>query len=343
MMRYKDSDGVEHIHKGVAYIDSPSSACKKYGGILCKESVEGEILYRCVLCHYRDIEDKYCSGTTQYGRRCKAVVNDIDYFDERERDRFRYEAYRSEKGHYKIGDGHYYSGKDYCHHHDTDRVREGRAFNIEMLDEWMDNWQKVTILRSMRQFWKRLQKIQNLTIDTLRDLITTEPEVYVYFIKCGDYVKIGKSKDPESRFKTITKPNNPTISPDGLDLSKSELLGYIPGGSFLESSLHQQLNSQRVAGEWFRLETHVAGVITMLISNKENDVDIFTVLGLVSQTIEKFDVMLEQSVKDKEDNKNGYRVFDREKFDTNNIYEIEDALKSAEYRLELELEKEMEV
>jgi hypothetical protein len=342
MRIYRDSKGVEHRYKAAAYMDSSATACQTYGGV-CRESVQDEILYRCILCHYKDIEDKYCSGITQHGRRCKAIVNDIDYFDEDERSRFRYEAYRSDRGHYKIEDGHYYSGKDYCHHHTSDRVREGRAFNIEMLDEWMDNWQKVTVLRSMRQFWRRLQSIQDMTIDMLRDLIDTEPEVYVYFIKCGDYVKIGKSKDPESRLKTLKRPNDSTISPNGLDLSDAELLGYIPGGSFLESSLHQQLYNQRVAGEWFRLETHVAQVVEMLVSNKENDSDVLTVLGLVSQTIEKFDVVLEQTVKDREDNKNGYSRFETRKLDTYDIYEVEDALKSAEYRLELELEKEMEV
>lgn len=339
-MIYRDSDGVEHRHKGVAYIDSPSSVCKIYGG-LCTESVEDEILYRCVLCHAKDIEDKYCMGITQQGRRCKAIINDIDYYDEYERSRFRSEAWRT--GYYKIEEGNTYTGKGYCHHHTQEKIKEGRAFNIEMLDDWMDSWQKITILRSMKSFWDRLNRIQNITISGLRDLLEQEPDKYVYFIKCGNYVKIGKSKDPRIRFKEVTKPGTSTLHPKDIDFSKAELLGYVPGDYHLESYLHSELNSHRVAGEWFRHETHVSAVIDMLLTNSEDTDNLFSVIGLVKQTIENLDVAMEQSIKDREDYKNGDLRRYAPKIYTGDIYEVEEALESAEFELKWELEKQMEV
>lgn len=341
MMIYRDSDGVEHRHKGVAYIDSPSSMCKVYGG-LCKEGVEGDILYRCVLCHAKDIEDKYCMGITQQGRRCKAIINDIDYYDEYERSRFRSEAWRT--GHYKIEEGNTYVGKDYCHRHTQERVKEGRAFNIEMLDEWMDSWQKITILRSMNQLWRTLNRLKGITISSFRDFLEQEPDKYVYFIQCGDYVKIGKSKDPESRFKEVTRPNSSTLRPEDIDLSKAKLLGYVPGDYHLESYLHSELGRHRVKGEWFRLETHVSAVVQMLLGNKDKTGDsIFTVIGMVKQTLEKFDVVVEQAAKDREDYSNGYRGWGHPKVNTGDEYEVKEALESAEFKLKWELEKEMEV
>lgn len=76
----------------------------------------------------------------------------------------------------------------------------------------------------------------------------------VYFIRSGEAVKIGMSKDVPGRFRALR-----TMSPLPL-----ELLGVIPGGRDEEAQLHRQWAGQRLHGEWFKatpeLIGHIAGL-----------------------------------------------------------------------------------
>ncbi len=66
---------------------------------------------------------------------------------------------------------------------------------------------------------------------------------YVYFIRCGDIVKIGYAKDPLKRMSDLQSAN-PT-----------ELLleGAIEGTFATETTTHYHFSPIRVRGEWFRL------------------------------------------------------------------------------------------
>lgn len=76
----------------------------------------------------------------------------------------------------------------------------------------------------------------------------------VYFIKSGNAVKIGMSKDVPGRLRTLR-----TMSPLPL-----ELLGVIPGGRDEEALLHREWAELRLHGEWFQatpdLIGHIAGI-----------------------------------------------------------------------------------
>lgn len=65
-----------------------------------------------------------------------------------------------------------------------------------------------------------------------------------YFIKCGEFVKIGKSGNPSERLLTL-RTGNP------FDL---ELLHFVEGHQWLESQFHQRFSDYRHRDEWFRLE-----------------------------------------------------------------------------------------
>jgi len=72
---------------------------------------------------------------------------------------------------------------------------------------------------------------------------TVTDSEFVYCIRddADEVVKLGYSKDPTRRVKQLQ-----TGSPRPL-----RFICAIPGGRDLEASLHQQLASQRISGEWF--------------------------------------------------------------------------------------------
>jgi hypothetical protein len=78
----------------------------------------------------------------------------------------------------------------------------------------------------------------------------------VYFVRSGDAVKIGMSKDVPRRLRTLR-----TMSPLSL-----ELLGVVPGGRDEEAQLHREWASLRLHGEWFRASPELIGRIAGLTS-----------------------------------------------------------------------------
>jgi hypothetical protein len=63
----------------------------------------------------------------------------------------------------------------------------------------------------------------------------------IYFIKCGDRIKIGFSRNTDGRMKELA-----TGAPAQL-----VLLGRVPGSRRLEAALHRRLRNYRVLREWF--------------------------------------------------------------------------------------------
>ena len=73
----------------------------------------------------------------------------------------------------------------------------------------------------------------------------------VYFIKNGNRVKIGTTKDVQSRIKSfrVANPNN------------LKLLATIVGGRELERELHEKFSSCHIIGEWFNLSPDILDYI----------------------------------------------------------------------------------
>jgi hypothetical protein len=64
---------------------------------------------------------------------------------------------------------------------------------------------------------------------------------FIYFIQCGERVKIGWSRDPKRRLVKIQSDNGaPCI-----------LLGSVPGTLDQEAEAHDLLRPWRISGEWF--------------------------------------------------------------------------------------------
>jgi hypothetical protein len=80
----------------------------------------------------------------------------------------------------------------------------------------------------------------------------TEPtKGYVYFIRAGDRIKIGFSRTPNVRLKTLQTANGDRL----------ELLKVIPGSYDLESSLQAQFRQFRTIGDWFHASPELLSYI----------------------------------------------------------------------------------
>lgn len=64
---------------------------------------------------------------------------------------------------------------------------------------------------------------------------------FIYFIQCGERVKIGWSRDPRRRLVKIQSDNG----------TPCVLLGAVPGTLDQEAEAHDLLRPWRVSGEWF--------------------------------------------------------------------------------------------
>jgi hypothetical protein len=86
---------------------------------------------------------------------------------------------------------------------------------------------------------------------TLRTAFRNAKVEFLYFVRCRDFVKIGRSTRPYDRLSTMQ-----TCNPYPL-----ELVGLVVGGEPEELELHRRLADYRERAEWFRVVDGVADVI----------------------------------------------------------------------------------
>ncbi len=78
---------------------------------------------------------------------------------------------------------------------------------------------------------------------------------YVYFLRCGDTVKIGFSKSVPKRVKSLS-----AATPH-----ETEIVKVIPGTTQTERYFHAHFSAYRQKGEWFRLEGELAAFLAMQV------------------------------------------------------------------------------
>lgn len=77
---------------------------------------------------------------------------------------------------------------------------------------------------------------------------------FLYFMLCGDAVKVGVAVDPEARVRQIQVGNSEEVS----------LLASFSGMGHLEAECHTRLLAQHLSGEWFRFGREVEFLIAEL-------------------------------------------------------------------------------
>lgn len=121
---------------------------------------------------------------------------------------------------------------------------------------------------------EQVQRMATDAIDVLTRLLPSPPPVRVsdtrsvYFIRCGEYVKIGVSRDPQARLKTLRTSGNGTLAPRGIDLWEAELVGVLQGGAAVEADMHDRFARLRDTGEWFMHADELAEFVARLRERK---------------------------------------------------------------------------
>lgn len=80
---------------------------------------------------------------------------------------------------------------------------------------------------------------------------TLTGDIVIYFIQCGEFVKIGFSEKPDERVRTIA-----TSTPHG-----ATVLAVYPGTRQDECRLHRRLAAHRHCREWFRYCEEIAEIV----------------------------------------------------------------------------------
>jgi Meiotically up-regulated gene 113 len=102
------------------------------------------------------------------------------------------------------------------------------------------------------EWWTR---VSNTPLSDISDNSYSSPKIKygTYFIKCNDFIKIGKASNIDVRMREL-QIGNPY---------KLELLAFIKDKS-LEKKLHIKFNHLSYSGEWFRitpeLEAYIAAI-----------------------------------------------------------------------------------
>lgn len=79
---------------------------------------------------------------------------------------------------------------------------------------------------------------------------------YVYAISDGTAIKIGVSKNPHKRIKSLSTANRNRLT----------LLGYFEGGYSLEKTIHT--NYSKIRGEWMHPTPELLEYLNSVISDK---------------------------------------------------------------------------
>jgi hypothetical protein len=111
-------------------------------------------------------------------------------------------------------------------------------------------WKQVTYAELRRTDWPRPLTPYEKSVQYERK----RAAAVVYFLRCGDFVKIGYSYDPRKRIEKIQ-----VWSPHDC-----ELMGIAAGGPALEKTLHKDFAADRHRGEWFRLTERLQAEIDRL-------------------------------------------------------------------------------
>ncbi len=74
----------------------------------------------------------------------------------------------------------------------------------------------------------------------------------IYFIRRGEFVKIGVTINVLNRVKTL---QNASVEP-------VTLLGVMVGGKREERALHQRFHAKRIRGEWFKIDDEITDFVT---------------------------------------------------------------------------------
>lgn len=96
---------------------------------------------------------------------------------------------------------------------------------------------------------------------------------FVYFLRCGDFVKIGYSSKPTARLAALR-----TATPH-----ESELIAKFPGTISHEKAVHRCLQHLHHRREWFRFTQEVTALISEGLPHLDTTLDMDSIESLFAQ------------------------------------------------------------
>lgn len=124
------------------------------------------------------------------------------------------------------------------------RVREVREQAAEAKQELSDHMETCDREVKLRDLDERRENLRYAQAQRAKN------NARVYFMRCGEFVKIGVSTAPAYRHRQIRESGG-VLMPHGLDFTKTELVTHVKGGYAHEKALHAKFSHLRHTGEWF--------------------------------------------------------------------------------------------
>ena len=90
----------------------------------------------------------------------------------------------------------------------------------------------------------------------------------VYYVRQGDYIKIGYASNLRQRIRGISESRN--TRPADLETGPVELLATHLGGVEAESAMHELFKHLRVSGEWFQAAPELLDHIARVNARRES-------------------------------------------------------------------------
>ena len=109
---------------------------------------------------------------------------------------------------------------------------------------------------------------------------------FVYFIRSGDFIKIGWSKTPELRADQIRRGGHALLPTAGL-AEDPVLLAYSPGSRKDEAARHQRFHETNDQGEWFRRSPELDELIEQT-SNNQCALEVDAYMADYAERVEKY-------------------------------------------------------
>ena len=232
------------------YVDTDQDLCSSWGGgaYRCSDiEVKDEdnwIVYKCMYCNHEAVMQSSCLSTTSVGKRCRRQANSFGYCSQ----------------HYSETSEVYSAA-----------VEAHMPWKVESVKEYADQAKTVAMLIAKRDIFRTIKMVKDISLGVLYERVErVTQDCYIYFLRCGNYVKIGSSFSPETRIAQLKKDNDATLRPKGLKIADAVCIGWVQGARSLERDLHQALNRYRHDGEWFEWTPKVEAVVTTIISDELN-------------------------------------------------------------------------
>lgn len=134
-------------------------------------------------------------------------------------------------------------------------TRDALAFVVDVLGVDLATYVRIAVARAVAEDRVRLSSLDDVD-PAQQPLVKERRRGRVYFVRGGDFLKIGWSRDVDGRIGDL-RASGPT---------QLTLLGSIAGTRDDERALHERFAEIRHHGEWFRAEPELLDFVASVLA-----------------------------------------------------------------------------